>query len=61
MTYTDVMEMQTNKRRFFIGMHVSKGEQAKEAKATKQTGKGQRTTRVSGAALKSKLRSGEIT
>ena len=55
------MEMQTNKRRFFIGMHISKGEQAKEAKATKQTGKGQRTTRVSGAALKSKLRSGEIT
>lgn len=66
MSYSDVLAMPTYERRFFIGMLtrdiVKKQEQIDElqAQAKTNTSKGNRTTRVSGTALKTKMKSGEI-
>lgn len=66
MSYSDILSMPTYERRFFIGMLtksvVEKQEQmeAMKEQATTNNSKGSRTTRVSGTALKSKLKSGDI-
>jgi hypothetical protein len=66
MSYSDILSMPTYERRFFIGMLtkdvVKKQEQidAMKEQATTKNSKGSRTTRVSGDALKSKIKSGNI-
>ena len=65
-TYSDVLRMPVYERRFFLGLlnkdARERQEQMEEMKAKAQTkgGKGSRTTRVSGEALKSKMKSGQI-
>ena len=60
------MNMPTYQRRFFLGLltrDVQQREEKMEAQkeqATSQGGKGNRNTRVSGDALKTKLRSGQV-
>lgn len=58
--------MPTYERRFFLGLltkdrkeHEERVEKMKEQQQSKN-GKGKRTTRVSGEALKNKLKTGEI-
>lgn len=65
-TYSDVMNMPIYERRFFLGL-LTKEASEKQAKfeemkeqAKTSGSKGSRTTRVSGANLKNKLKSGEI-
>jgi len=64
--YSDVLELPTYERRFFLGL-LSKDFQKREEeieKAQQQAkskgGKGNRTSTVSGDALKNKMRNGEI-
>ena len=58
--------MPTYERRFFIGQLIrDNAKQKEEAEKTKEqnqagNGKGTRTTKVSGEALKAKMKSGEI-
>lgn len=58
--------MPTYERRFFLGLltreHSKRMEEIEEMQNKQQTrgGKGSRTTRVSGEALKSKMKSGQI-
>jgi hypothetical protein len=66
MSYSDVLAMPTYERRFFLGQktrELSKQkeeiEKTKEQQKTKNS-KGSRTTRVSGEALKNKIKSGEL-
>ena len=65
-TYSDVLAMPVYERRFFLGLlnkdAREKQEQIEEMKEKSQTkgGKGTRQTRVSGDALKSKMKSGQI-
>jgi len=66
MSYSDIMLMPTYERRFFLGL-LSKDarereEQAEEMKqqAVSKNSKGSRTTKVSGEALKNKIKAGEI-
>jgi hypothetical protein len=66
MTYNDVMNMPTYERRYFLGMltrdAAQKEEQREKAMEQSQTkgSKGSRSTRVSGNALKSQIKSGNI-
>lgn len=66
MSYSDVLSMPTYERRFFIGMltrDIMKKQELieeQQQQATVNTSKGNRTTRVSGDALKSKIKSGEV-
>jgi hypothetical protein len=65
-TYSDVMAMPTYERRFFLGLLTKdakeREEQIEAQKAKNQTkgGKGTRQTRVSGEALKNRIKSGDI-
>ena len=65
-SYGDVLMMPTCERRFFLGLAtktaIEREEQLEEMKKNTQNrnSKGGRTTTVSGAALKSKMKSGEI-
>jgi hypothetical protein len=67
-SYNDVLSMPTYERRYFLGMLTKdareKQEEAEkfkeEAKARSNGSKGSRTTRVSGDALKNKMKTGEI-
>jgi hypothetical protein len=66
MSYSDVLAMPTYERRFFLGQktrELSKQqedmEKAKEQQQSKGS-KGSRSTRVSGEALKNKIKSGEL-
>ena len=64
-TYSDVLSMPTYERRYFLSMltkDMREREDKMEEMRQQQTSssKGNRTTRVSGAALKTKLQSGEI-
>lgn len=56
--------MPTNERRYHIGLLNKKQEDAEEEKEkilkTKNNGKGSKQTKISGDALKAKLKSGEI-
>ena len=62
MSYNDVLSMPTYERRFFLGLlnkeSREREERIEEMKAKAQTkgGKGSRTTRVSGNALKNKIK-----
>lgn len=65
-TYSDVLEMPTHERRFFLGLltkdAVKKQEKMEEIneQAKTTTGKGKRSTRMSGSALKNNMQSGKI-
>ncbi len=65
-TYSDVLALPTYERRFFLGL-LTKDVQRKEEQIEKQNqqtktrgSKGNRSSSVSGAALKNKMKSGEI-
>ena len=66
MTYSDVLAMPTYERRFFLGLLnrdvIQRQEQMDEMKdkASTKGSNGTRQTRVSGDALKSKMKSGQI-
>jgi hypothetical protein len=63
--YNDVLNMPTNERRYYMGMLI-KSKQEEQAKAEEirdkanPNAKGNRKTKISGDALKSKMSSGEI-
>jgi hypothetical protein len=63
--YNDVLNMPTNERRYYMGMLIKSkhDEQVKteemKNKANKNA-KGSRKTKVSGEALKNKIKSGEV-
>jgi translation initiation factor 1 (eIF-1/SUI1) len=61
-TYDSVMNMPTNERRFYLARHHKRmSEQEEKIKTNKQnSGKGRRTTTISGAQLKNKLSNGQI-
>jgi hypothetical protein len=63
--YTDVLNMPTNERRFYMGMLIktkSEEQEAAEQASAKANpnAKGNRKTKVSGEALKNKIKSGEV-
>lgn len=63
--YSDVLEMPTYERRYFLGLLTKQArereEQYEERKNnTKSSSKGKRTTNVSGDALKSRIKAGDI-
>ena len=66
MSYSDVLAMPTYERRFFLGQKtrelVKQEEQMEKSKEQQQSknSKGSRTTRVSGEALKNKIKSGDL-
>ena len=64
MGYEDVLNMPTNERRFHIGMLVKQKseeqERMKEAYGKTGSGKGTRKTRISGEALKTRIKSGDV-
>ena len=66
MSYSDVLAMPTYERRFFLGQKTREYEKQEEQmeKSKEQqksrTSKGYRTTRVSGDALKNKIKSGDL-
>ena len=64
MGYEDVLNMPTNERRFHIGMLVKQKseeqERMKEAYGKTASGKGTRKTRISGEALKTRIKSGDV-
>ena len=66
MSYNDVLSMPTYERRFFLGLLNKEArdreERAEELRNKTQTkhSKGSRTTRVTGDALKNKIKSGDI-
>ena len=66
MTYSDVLAMPTYERRYFLGLLTKQAREREEEmeemkeKTQVSSGKGNRTTRVSGSALKTKLQSGEV-
>lgn len=64
LSYNDVLMMPVYERRFFLNSLIQENEKKKEkmeAQATNSSsGKGTRTTKISGEQLKSRLKSGEI-
>lgn len=65
-TYSDVLNMPTHERRFFIGRLTKDSELKQEQyekmkeEQTNKNAKGSRSTRLSGDALKTKLKTGEL-
>ena len=61
-TYDSVMNMPTNERRFYLARHHRRmSEQEEKTKTNKQSGgKGKRSSSISGDALKTKMRNGDI-
>lgn len=65
-TYADVLSMPTYERRFFLGLllksNTERQEQVENMKqdAITRNSKGQRTTTVSGEALKNKFKNGQM-
>lgn len=61
-TYDSVMNMPTNERRFYLARHHRRmSEQEEKIKDKKQSvGKGKRSTSISGDALKSRMKNGDI-
>ena len=61
-TYDSVMNMPTNERRFYLARHHRRmSEQEEKTKANKQSGgKGKRSSSISGDALKSRMKNGDI-
>lgn len=66
MSYNDVLSMPTYERRFFLGLlnkeAVEREERVEKMKENAQFkgGKGNRTTKVSGNALKNRMKNGDI-
>jgi len=65
MSYNDVLSMPTYERRFFLSLKTQEIEKKKEAYEEKESksvskSKGNKTTRVSGNALKSKIKNGDL-
>jgi hypothetical protein len=66
MTYTDVLSMPTYERRFFIGQltrdNAKQEEQMERAREQNQAsnGKGSRTKKISGDALKTRMKNGDV-
>ena len=59
--YNDVMTMPTGERRYFLSLLIkNKTEENERMKETKSTGKGKRTSTISGDALKSRIKSGNL-
>jgi hypothetical protein len=60
--YQDILTLPVAERRFHLGLLLKRKERSEELQetSTKNKGKGTRTTKISGAQLKSKLKSGEI-
>ena len=63
--YIDVMSMPVYERRFFINLLLNQHEKQKQyiednSSATNSNAKGSRKTKISGDALKSKMKSGEF-
>ncbi len=63
--YIDVMSMPVYERRFFINLLLNQHEKQQQyiednAGTTNSNAKGSRKTKISGDALKSKMKSGEI-
>lgn len=64
-SYSDILMMPTNERRFHLGLLVKNKTEEKERfeeaqKSSASNSKGERKTKISGQALKNKLKSGEI-
>jgi hypothetical protein len=63
--YNDVLNMPTNERRYYMGMLI-KSKQEEQVKVEEMrnkansNAKGSRKTKVSGEALKNKIKSGEV-
>jgi hypothetical protein len=65
MTYSDVLEMPTYERRYFLGLLTKQAREREEQyedrkNSTKSSGKGNRTSTVSGNALKNRIKAGDI-
>jgi hypothetical protein len=66
MSYSDVLAMPTYERRFFLGQKTREFEKQEEhmekskEKQQSKNSRGSRTTRVSGEALKNKIKSGDL-
>jgi len=62
MGYQDAMMMPVYERRFFIDLLIKQREKltSEEGTMTQQTGKGSRTSKISGDALKTRLKNGDI-
>ena len=65
-TYSDVLSMPTYERRFFLSLLTKEARQREEEtekmreKAKNSKSKGNRSTKISGDALKTKMKNGEI-
>ena len=64
MSYSDVLSMPVYERRFYLTSFIQENEKKREQIENQQmnssNSKGTRTTKISGAQLKTKLKSGEI-
>lgn len=59
--YNDVMMMPTGERRYFLSLLIkNKSEENERIKQAKSTGKGKRTSTISGDTLKSRIKSGDL-
>ena len=64
-SYSDILEMPTYMRRYFLGLLTKqvkeREEEAEDMKSsTKNSGKGKRTSTVSGDALKNRIKAGDL-
>ena len=64
-TYSDVLELPVYERRFFLSLKArdnnkQKEHQEEQTKAAKSNSKGNRTSTVSGDALKNRMKNGDI-
>ncbi len=64
-SYSDILDMPTYMRRYFLGLLTKqtkeREEQNEEIKSSsKNNGKGKRTSTVSGDALKSRIKAGDL-
>ncbi len=60
--YSDIMTMPTGERRFHLSLLIKKNveQEEKKEKNSKKTGKGKRTSTISGDALKTQIKSGNV-
>ncbi len=59
--YSEIMSMSTIERRYYLGLLLKdKAKRDAAAENTKTTGKGERTTRVGGEALKQQIIQGKL-
>jgi hypothetical protein len=59
-TYTDVLKLPVYERRFYLSLLMRQAKKRDEQSEQNKNNKGGKTTRISGEALKTKLKSGEI-